>query len=451
MADRETTRRVGPIAKRHATRSTDTEIETMTRTRLFTAALLGTALAFGSFAAIMAPSEAFAQKAGDKKGSGDTVRPEVGTPLQAAQELVKQKKYKEALVKVKEADAVPNKTPFEASTVLQFKVAVAQAAGDSEELEKAMDGLIAAGALQPAQQAQYALVLAQSYLTDKNYAKTISWAQKAITLGANETQARNMLLAAYFESKDYANAVKEMSNKISTAEKAGQKPTQRELEILGSLQLSNNNEAGYVSVLERLVNLYPEKKYWEDLLNRVQRKPGFNRDRLALDIYRLKYNIGLLESGGELMEMAQLSMQAGNPGEAQAIIDKGYAAGVLGNGPEAERQKRLKDMASKQVADDKKALAQTETEALGGANAGPILRVAEAYAGYGQFDKAVTLAENAIAKGNLKNPDDARLRLVTYYLALGQKAKAEATAKAIKATDGPAELARLSLLAAKAK
>lgn len=451
MADRETTRRVGPIAKRHATRSTDTEIETMTRTRLFTAALLGTALAFGSFAAVMAPSEAFAQKAGDKKGSGDTVRPEVGTPLQAAQELVKQKKYKEALVKVKEADAVPNKTPFEASTVLQFKVAVAQAAGDSEELEKAMDGLIAAGALQPAQQAQYALVLAQSYLTDKNYAKTISWAQKAITLGANETQARNMLLAAYFESKDYANAVKEMSNKISTAEKAGQKPTQRELEILGSLQLSNNNEAGYVSVLERLVNLYPEKKYWEDLLNRVQRKPGFNRDRLALDIYRLKYNIGLLESGGELMEMAQLSMQAGNPGEAQAIIDKGYAAGVLGNGPEAERQKRLKDMASKQVADDKKALAQTETEALGGANAGPILRVAEAYAGYGQFDKAVTLAENAIAKGNLKNPDDARLRLVTYYLALGQKAKAEATAKAIKATDGPAELARLSLLAAKAK
>ncbi|OYQ32546.1 hypothetical protein CHU95_17315 [Niveispirillum lacus] len=424
----------------------------MIRTRLFTAALLGTALAFGSFAAIMAPSEAFAQKAsGDKKASGETVRPEVGTPLQAAQELVKQKKYKEALVKVKEADAVPNKTPFEASTVLQFRVAVAQAAGDANELEKAMEALIATGALQQAQQGQYALVLAQSFLTDKNFPKTISWAQKAISLGANESQARTMLLAAYFESKDYANAVKEMSLKIATAEKAGQKPTQRDLEILASLQLSNNNEAGYTAVLERLVGMYPEKKYWEDLLNRVQRKPGFNRDRLALDIYRLKYSIGLLESAGELMEMAQLSLQAGNPGEAQAVIDKGYTSGVMGTGPEAERQKRLKDMAAKQVGDDKKALAQTESEALAGANAGPILRVAEAYAGYGQFDKAATLAEAAIAKGNLKNPDDARLRLVTYYLALGQKAKAEATAKAIKATDGPADLARLSLLAAKAK
>ena len=91
------------------------------------------------------------------------------------------------------------------------------------------------------------------------------------------------------------------------------------------------------------------------------------------------------------------------------------------------------------------------SDLLAGSNAGPILRVAEAYAGYGQYDKAVTLAEAAIAKGNLKNPDDARLRLVTYYLALGQKPKAEAAAKAIKGTDGPADLARLSLLAAKTK
>lgn len=424
----------------------------MIRTRLFTAALLGTALAFGSFAAVMAPSEAFAQKAGgDKKGSGDTVRPEVGTPLQAAQALIGQKKYKEAMAKVKEADAVANKTPYEAGVVLQFRVAVAQALGDAVELEKGLEGMVAAGTIPTAQQAQYALVIAQAYLTDKNYAKSISWAQKAISQGGNETQARAMLLQSYFESKDYANAVKEMSNKIATAERAGQKPTQRELEILASLHLSNNNDAGYVSTLERLVALYPEKKYWDDLVNRVQRKPGFNRDRLTLDIYRLKYRIGLLESGGELMEMAQLSLQAGNPGEAQTIIDKGYAAGLLGSGPEAERQKRLKDMAAKQVADDKKALAQTETEALAGANAGPILRVAEAYAGYGQYDKAVTLAEAAIAKGNLKNPDDARLRLVTYYLDLGQKPKAEATAKAIKGTDGPADLARLSLLAAKTK
>lgn len=424
----------------------------MIRTRLFTAALLGTALAFGSFAAVMAPSEAFAQKAGgDKKGSGDTVRPEVGTPLQAAMELAKQKKFKDALAKVKEADAVASKTPYETQAVAQYRVSIAQQSGDIDELEKAIEAAFAAGVVPQNQQPQYADVLARGFLSQKNYNKAIAWTQKYVSLGGNEASARELLIAAYFGNKDYPNTIKEFSAKLAAAERAGQKPAQRELENLASLYLSSNNEAGYVSTLERLVVLYPEKKYWDDLLNRVQRKPGFNRDRLTLDIYRLKYTLGLLESGGELMEMAQLSLQAGNPGEAQAIIDKGYANGLLGNGPEAERQKRLKDMAAKQVADDKKALAQTETEALAGANAGPILRVAEAYAGYGQYDKAVTLAEAAIAKGNLKNPDDARLRLVTYYLALGQKPKAEAAAKAIKGTDGPADLARLSLLAAKTK
>ena len=76
--------------------------------------------------------------------------------------------------------------------------------------------------------------------------------------------------------------------------------------------------------------------------------------------------------------------------------------------------------------------------------------MAEAYAGYGQYDKAISLTEQALAKpAGLKNPDDARLRLVTYYLSSGQKAKAQATAKAITAKDGPADLARLYLLSAK--
>ena len=47
------------------------------------------------------------------------------------------------------------------------------------------------------------------------------------------------------------------------------------------------------------------------------------------------------------MEMAQLALQAGVPAEAKMVVDKGYAAGVLGKGAEAERQKRLKDLVDK--------------------------------------------------------------------------------------------------------
>jgi hypothetical protein len=51
------------------------------------------------------------------------------------------------------------------------------------------------------------------------------------------------------------------------------------------------------------------------------------------------------------MEMSQLALQAGLPAEGKAIVDKGFAAGALGTGAEAERHKRLRDLANKQEAE----------------------------------------------------------------------------------------------------
>ena len=64
---------------------------------------------------------------------------------------------------------------------------------------------------------------------------------------------------------------------------------------------------------------------------------------------RLKLANGLITKTDEFMEMAQLSLQAGFPVEAKAIVDKGYAAGALGTGDQAERHKRLKDLVAKQA------------------------------------------------------------------------------------------------------
>ena len=40
-------------------------------------------------------------------------RPEVATPIKAAGDLLRANKFKEALAKLREADNVPNKTPYE--------------------------------------------------------------------------------------------------------------------------------------------------------------------------------------------------------------------------------------------------------------------------------------------------------------------------------------------------
>ena len=92
---------------------------------------------------------------------------------------------------------------------------------------------------------------------------------------------------------------------------------------------------------------------------RIQRKPGF-ANRLTLDVYRLMQATGNLKETSDLMEMAQLALQAGLPGEAKKVVDEGYAKGVLGTGADADRHKRLRDMANKQAAEDQKGMAAAE-------------------------------------------------------------------------------------------
>ena len=60
----------------------------------------------------------------------EKVRPEVGKPLQAAQDMMKANKFKEALAKVREADAVGGKTPYETYMVESMRGSAAIGAKD---------------------------------------------------------------------------------------------------------------------------------------------------------------------------------------------------------------------------------------------------------------------------------------------------------------------------------
>ena len=191
---------------------------------------------------------------------------------------------------------------------------------------------------------------------------------------------------------------------------------------------------------------YPKKDYWNAHLASLQRKPGF-ADRLGLDVMRLKLANGLITKTEDFMEMAQLALQAGFPVEARSIVDKGYAAGALGTGEQAERHKRLKDLVIKQQAESAAGIAQAASDATRVKEGNDLVKVGTVYASMGQTDKAVELIEQGIAKGNLKRPDDAKLRLA---LALAQAPKTRTKGvqmlRGVTGSDGTAEVAKLYAL-----
>lgn len=377
----------------------------------------------------------------------EAVRPEIGKPLQAAQELIKAHKYKEALAKIRDADAVSGKTANEVQTLERLRFVAASNAGNADDAAKALETLITAGKLPASDQQKFIQAVAVAYYRDKDYGKAIGWLRRYFKEGGNDGQMRTLLAQSYYLSGDHANVVRQLAADIAAEEKAGGKPEEEQLQMLGYSYNQLKDMDGYVRVLEKLVTYYPKPERWADLLARLQRKSGF-AERLTLDVYRLKQANGNMNGAGEFMEMAQLALQAGYPAEAKKIVDEGYARNLLGSGAPAEvdRHKRLRDLIIRQLGEDQKNQARDEAQANTAKEGTALVNVGYNLVLNGQADKGLALMEKGIAKGSLKRPEDARLHLAQAYVLAGQKTKAEQVFKSIQGADGTADLAHLWLL-----
>ena len=278
------------------------------------------------------------------------MRPDVGKPLQAAQDLIKAGKYKEALAKVRDADAVGNKNANEAYLVERMRIAAASGAGDMEAASKAFEALAAGGKSPPPTRRAWPS-RSRGLLPREGLHPCHAVGSTLLQGGRYQPGHPHAADPEPVPGGDYAGA-RELTAEIQAAEKGGTAPGQDRLNLLlnAAAQLKDTNAT--VFALERLVTYYPKKEYWVDLLSRMQRKPGFS-DRLVLDTYRLSLATGSPSSAADFMEMGQLALQAGNEEEARQVVDKGFAAGVLGSGAEAERHKRLRDLVARKVAEAK--------------------------------------------------------------------------------------------------
>ena len=374
----------------------------------------------------------------------ESVRAEVGKPLQSADALFKQKNYKAALEKVAEAEAAPNRTPFENLTIQRTRGSIASAAGEFAVAARAFEAVIATGRVSGAEQLKLVQAVGSLYYQAKDYPKAAQWAERYLKEGGTDAGMRTVLVQSHFLNNDCAAVAKLVGD---GADAGGRKPTEQELQILANCFLKKNDTAGYVNAIERLVVLYPKREYWTDLLNRVQKKPGFSA-RMGIDVYRLKMATGNVTSTNDFFEMAQLALQAGYPAEAKSIIDKGFAAGALGKDKEADRHKRLLDLAVKQLGESKQARAQAEKDAAGEKTGDALVAIGYRYVSEGAADKGLPLMEQGIKKGGLKRPEDAKLLLGYAQFQAGQRAKAAQTLKGVQGNDGPADLARLWTLLA---
>lgn len=371
-----------------------------------------------------------------------TVRPEVGAPLQEAQKALAAKDYKAASAKIAIAEGAGKLTSYESYIIARLKSSAAIGAGDYKGALVAYEQVLAS----PQLLAEEKLPTLETYIklayASKDYTKTADGIQKYRAAGGNSAELLNLYAQSLYLGGKYKEAGIELSSQINALEAAGKKPTDTQLQLLASCALKQNDMIGYTAALEKIVVYTPKKDYWLDLILRTAGKPGFS-DRLDLDVYRLRKATGTMDKSNDYMEAAQLALQGGYPGEAQSFVDAGYAASLLGTGPDASRHQRLKELVTKKIAEDKATLIEGEKAAAAQATGDALVSTGMNYVGYGQADKGIPLIEAGIKKGGIKLLDQARLHLGYAYLVAGKKELALKTFATVQGNDGARDLARL--------
>ena len=365
----------------------------------------------------------------------------VGKPLQEAQQLMGQKNWKAALDKINEASAVSSKTPQEDAAINEYKAYCLTQMKDMAGAAKIWETMLASNQI-PADQVQAKiLILSQISFQQKDYPKSIQYAERYLKESGPNTEVMQQLAQAYYLKGDYKLAADYEQKVIKQAEQA-KKPVEKEwLVLLMSAQFKLDDKAGVTSTLETLLASYPTQEYWKNIFKYVNNEASYS-EKETIEILRLKKALGILDAQ-EYVEMAELSIAMSNPGEAKSALEAGMSAGVLGQPKDKERETRLLNLAKTQAKDDLATIDASAKEAQAKPNGEMLAKIGTAYLGHGQNDKAAAALQGALAKGGVTSADEVNIRLGVAELNLGKKAEA---IKAFQAVSSKSKLARLSRL-----
>ncbi|HXY97636.1 MAG TPA: hypothetical protein VEH00_11745 [Steroidobacteraceae bacterium] len=363
-------------------------------------------------------------------------------PLKEAHDDLSAKKYPEAIAKLKEAEGIAGKTPYDQHLINDMLAFAYIKTNDFPDAGKAWEEEIDDGFTSGPEQQQKIRGLAALHYQLKNYDKAIEFGQRAIKGGFAEDETRKIVGQAYYLKGDWKDTLKFEEGLVDASIKAGTNPSSESLQLVLSACVKLEDNACTTKALERLVTYYPKPDYWSNLLFSLM-KEAASSDSNTLQAYRLMYEVDVLKSADDYIEMAQLAMDAGSPGEAQKALQRGFDKNVFADQRNKDKAQRLLDKAKTKAAADQPTLdkiaKQADTAPTGVQNAGMGL----AYLGYGQYDKAVDEYTKAVTKGGLKNPPETQLMLGISDLKGGHKDDA---VKAFKAVKGDPFLERLANL-----
>ena len=169
--------------------------------------------------------------------------------------------------------------------------------------------------------------VAQVYFLQERFREALQYAQRWFRTQEDPSADAYMLIGqAYYQLKEYDNALPNVQRGIRKYEELGSIPKEGWLNLLSSIYREKGQFRNMLPVVKQLVKHYPKKNYLLSLgyiFNELDDYQSMGALYLAM------YDNGLLASESELNTIASLMMNLDNPYKAASVLEKGFNDGVM--------------------------------------------------------------------------------------------------------------------------
>ncbi|MGB6451663.1 MAG: hypothetical protein WBE92_13000, partial [Steroidobacteraceae bacterium] len=259
-----------------------------------------------------------------------TVSRDFGVPLKAAHDDELKQDFRGALAELDKAKALPKPTPYETHLINELGLYAYIKTKDYADAAKAMEGTLDDGFTDKGEVNRDLKELVIIYNQLGDYGKVVQFGNRAIGNGGADADTYLLVSQAYYKKGDFRNAAKFTDGVVSDEIKQGETPKEIMLQFIFNSCVKTNDESCIDKSLERLVTYYPKPDYWRDLMDSLyQSKQAESSDPDMLNIYRLAMDVGAMSMPSQYIEMAQLALEQGSPGDAQQVLEKGYGSNIF--------------------------------------------------------------------------------------------------------------------------
>lgn len=284
--------------------------------------------------------------------------------------------------------------------------------------------MLASGKVPAANQPQYNFIAGQLAYQAKDFDKARTYVERAVELGYSENDPQAMIAETYFAQDRYADGITYLSGAIEAKRQAGEPINEAWIKRGLAMAYNNKLNAQAQEYASWYARDYPSADSWGDAIGIL-----FNTSDIAgqdsLDLLRLARRTQGLRQGNQYIEYIEQADPRKLPGEVVAVIDEGYASGMLDRGNSFVTEARA-DAARRVKADETELPALARDARASGANLPTIMAAGDAYLSYGRGAEAEEFYTKAAGMAGANTPL-VLTRIGIAQLDQGKYADAEAT------------------------